>query len=219
MASTKPTKLVSNLLQINLNKSYIASDDLFKDIKSPDIVLIQEPPLRNNRIARVPKTHFQFVPHTTDRARVAILLPRDLAKSAMSLASLNTKDSIVLRISVTNQLTILLASIYMESSDPIPDNLIRRISEHADKEKLPLIICTDSNAHHTTWGHRNCNTRGRQLLLLLGSSGLHVSNTGNTPTFQGHLGSSFIDLTLCNTSALPLISSWKVIQGRSASDH
>ena len=196
-----------------------ASDDLFKDIRSSDICLIQEPPIRNNRIPRVPLTHKQFVPFSKERARVAQIIPKDLAKTAMSLGSFNSRDCLVLRLIINKQLTILLASIYMETTDPLPEQTLARLCDYAEQENLPLVICTDGNSHHTSWGHRCCNTRGRQLLLVLNSNNLLVNNTGNTPTFRGHQGSSCIDLTLSNPLAVNLISNWVVQVGKSASDH
>jgi hypothetical protein len=187
-----------------------AADDFYKDLSTVDICLIQEPPIKNKRIPRIPKTHKQFLPASPDKPRVAQLIPVDLAKKAMSLGTFNTKDSLVLRINISKTVTILLASIYMESADPLPGQLLTRLTDYAENERLPLIICTDSNAHHTTWGHHNINIRGRNLLQQINSNNLIINNSGTVPTFQGHLGSSCIDLTISNLLAVNLISNWKV---------
>ena len=152
---------------------------LFKEVKTNEILLIQEPLVRKNRIGNAPKSHRQFVPSCTGRARVAILLPLDLSKKAMVLNTFSTADSIVLRIRIDNNTTLLLASIYMDITQPVPIDIISRISSFAESESLPLVVATDSNAHHTAWGHRSCNSRGRELLLSLSANNLILANTGN----------------------------------------
>ena len=170
-------KLGTTFTQINLGKHMNASATLLKELKSTDICAIQEPHTRKNGIPSMPKSHKQFTPHSKDKVRVALLLPQDLAKHAMSLSSFNSRDSIVLRVRITSSLTILLASIYMDITQQIPEHNLTRLSNYAESEALPLIICTDSNAHHTAWGSPHCNTRGRVLCPAINSNNLIICNT------------------------------------------
>ena len=82
---------------------------------------------------------------------------------------------------------------------------------YANNNKLPLIIGSDTNAQHTLWGNRECNTRGEDLIDLCNSLGLSWANKGSTPTFinsRGH--ESIIDLTITNSLGSDLIKNWKV---------
>ena len=207
------------LVQLNLGKRIAAANTLHKELKVNQLCVLQEPVLRNNSISNVPKSHKQFVPFTKDRARVAALLPRDLARSTMVLAGYNSADSLVLMIKLNNDLTILLASIYMDSTKDIPAGLITRLSSYAEQERLPLIAGTDSNSHHVAWGHPTCDRRGRELLQSLNANNLVICNSGNTPTFVGKLGHSAIDLTIVNPLGLDILRDWKVSPGISLSDH
>ena len=223
-SSTSPvpprvSSFATQVTQINLARKINASSTLMKELKSSHICALQEPLIRNNRLVNVPKSHKQFVPCSKDKPRVAFILPQDLGKRTMSLGSFNNRDCIVIRLRINSRLTILIASIYMDINNAIPDNLLSRISNYADNEQLPLIICTDSNAHHTAWGHRNCNTRGRELCLSINSNNLVICNSGNTPTFNSPNGNSVIDLTLANSLGINLLHNWKVLTGASTSDH
>ena len=170
-------------------------------------------------MCNVPKSHKQFVPHTSGRARVAALLPKELARATMVLGNFNSADSIVLRVKLSNDITLLLASIYMDITSDIPSGLLTRLSTYAETERLPLIVGADTNAHHTAWGHLTCNARGRELLQALNSNNLVLCNTGNTPTFVGRLGQSVIDITLTNTLGINLLRNWRVNSDLSLSDH
>ena len=86
------------LVQLSLGKRTAAANTLHKELKVNQLCLLQEPVLylRNNSNSNVPKTHKQFVPFSKDRARVAALLPRDLARSTMVLAGYYSADTLVL---------------------------------------------------------------------------------------------------------------------------
>ena len=107
----------------------------------------------------------------------------------------------------------------MDITKPVPTDLIYRLSRFAESESLPLVVATDSNAHHTAWGHRSCNSRGRDLLLSLSANNLVLANTGNIPTFRSKVGNSVIDLTFTNISGSNLINSWHVDVRDSLSGH
>ena len=216
----KPTDFSTPITQLNLGKRITAMTSLFKELKSNDICLLQEPLVsKTNRIGNVPKSHQQILPYSKDRCRVACIVPKDLFKRTMTLGTFCSADSLVMRVRFGKNLTILLASVYMDETKSIPSNLITRISNFADSEKLPLIIGTDSNAHHTAWGHPSCNARGRELIQLISSNNLVLCNQGNIPTFVGRRGKSVIDLTLTNTLGQNLLRDWKVASHKSLSDH
>ena len=207
------------ITQINVDKKITVISSLFSEMKTNEIVLLQEPLVRKNRIGNVPKSHRQFIPFSKDRARVAILLPNDLANKAMILSTFSTADSIVLRLRINKNTQILLASVYMDITKDIPTDLIHRSARFAESENLPLMVGVDTNAHHTVWGHRSCNQRGRSLLLSLSSNNLILANKGNTPTFRTKVGNSVIDLTFTNILGSKLLSSWRVDTSNSISGH
>ena len=43
-----------------------------------------------------------------------------------------------------------MAYAYMIAKEPVPPNLLRDLLVFAENEKIPTIVGTDANAHHTT---------------------------------------------------------------------
>lgn len=212
-------KFITEFIQLNLGKRLTAANTLHKELKQNQLCLLQEPVIRKGRITNVPKTHKQFVPFSTGNPRAAILLPTDLGRQTMVLGSLSSRDSITVRSKINKDITLTLASIYMDNTQEIPGDLITKLTVYAEKERLPMIAGIDSNAHHVAWGHPSTNDRGRKLLQAISANGLIICNTGNKPTFVGKLGHSVIDLTICNPLGLNLIRDWRVNSGKSLSDH
>ncbi|KAL5249855.1 hypothetical protein ACHWQZ_G015799 [Mnemiopsis leidyi] len=108
----------------------------------------------------------------------------------------------------------------MDINGPAPPNETFPLAKYATDNNLPRIMGSDTNSHHTLWGNRACNERGRELLDFLSSLGLNWANKGSTPTFlntRGH--NSIIDLTITNPTGDELISNWHVSDLFSNSDH
>ena len=108
----------------------------------------------------------------------------------------------------------------MDINGPAPPIETTPLARYATNNNLPLIMGSDTNSHHTLWGNRACNERGRDLLDFMSSLGLSWANKGSTPTFlntRGH--NSVIDLTITNTTGGDLISNWHVSDLYSNSDH
>ena len=80
-----------------------------------------------------------------------------------------------------------------------------------------IIIGSDTNAHSSLWGSSSNNSRGDAWELFIASSDLDVINDSIEPTFRGHLGHSFIDVSI--TNRLNLISNWQNTTETNDSDH
>ena len=140
------TKFATPVIQLNLSKRVTAVQYLIKEIKSNHICLIQEPVVRRGTIGNVPRTHKQFVPYTQEKPRVAALLPKDLGRNTMVLSGLSSGDCITLTSKITKDLSIIMASIYMDINKDIQNDFISRIATYAERERLvPLIsnLCPD----------------------------------------------------------------------------
>lgn len=83
----------------------------------------------------------------------------------------------------------------------------------------PLIISIDSNARSPVWGDRLQNRRGEVFLDFLATHDLIFHNDNREPTFSGHQGESYIDLTVSNISATRYIKQWELSRDDSLSQH
>ena len=71
----------------------------------------------------------------------------------------------------------------MAQEEPAPPKILKKLVAFSDEDKIPLVIGTDANAHHTVWGSTNVNPRGLELLMYCVSANLYFCNVGNKPTF------------------------------------
>ncbi|KAL5253960.1 hypothetical protein ACHWQZ_G013652 [Mnemiopsis leidyi] len=154
-----------------------------------------------------------------ERPRAAIILHKNLTCKSWEIKQFTTPDQVAVRIRL-NTTDLILASSYMDINGPAPPNETLPLAKYATDNNLPLIMGSDTYSHHTLWGNRACNERGRELLDFLSSLGLNWANKGSTPTFlntRGH--NSIIDLTITNPTGDELISNWHVSDLFSNSDH
>ena len=114
-----------------------------------------------------------------------------------------------------NCMTILLVSAYLDINDPPVPRWLECAVDHANSNRLGVVLCMDTNAHSTLYGPDD-NDRGVELEQFLVGAGLWVENRGNTPTFQTIRAESFIDVTA--TKGVQIYD-WLVDTSYNASDH
>ncbi|GLV46462.1 hypothetical protein CBL_20795 [Carabus blaptoides fortunei] len=56
-----------------------------------------------------------------------------------------------------------------------------------------ILLCADANSKSAIWGSPTLDKRGEQFAEMLDAMDLTVMNAGNTPTFDGLRGTSFVD--------------------------
>ena len=83
-----------------------------------------------------------------------------------------------------------------------------------------IVVAGDFNARAVEWGMPSTNSRGKYILDFAARAGLAVLNEGDTPTFRRPgLRGTIPDITLASESLLPRVSSWRVLEDFTASDH
>ena len=144
---------------------------------------------------------------------------KNLVTKSWELKQFTTPDQVAVKIQL-NSTELILSSLYMDINGPAPPLESTPLAKFAADNKLPLIVGSDTNSHHTLWGNRTCNERGEELLDFLSALGLSWANKGSTPTFLNSRGhNSVIDLTITNQAGGDLISNWHVSDLFSNSDH
>ena len=89
----------------------------------------------------------------------------------------------------------------MHEKDNIEECQLNSIAKTANKKKDGLIVCSDTNAHSTTWGNDTNNKRSNDLENLIGKYDLQTANTDLSPTYHKGSNCSTIDLTIINEHA------------------
>ena len=86
----------------------------------------------------------------------------------------------------------------MDPKNPLFEQLV----DVCNRERIPLVVGMDSNSHSPLWGCPDKNERGEAQEDIFLSKNLTVMNVGNENTFVSGVGSSIIDVTVMNCSAL-----------------
>jgi hypothetical protein len=86
-------------------------------------------------------------------------------------------------------------------------------------EGTHLIFGCDANAHHTSCGSTNINSRGESLFNYVVANGLDLKNKGNSPTFVTSNRQEVIDIKIATLYAGNFIKDWHVTEEVSHSDH
>ena len=188
--------------------------------KNP-IILATEP--YTNKDHLIPQINRDLTPYyykkRDTRPRAAVVVHNSLTQKCWDLAQFTTPDLAAVKI-LLDGTYVILASSYMDINGQAPPPETTPLIEYAHKNKIPLIIGSDTNSHHTAWGNRDCNSRGTKLLDYLTAHNLSWSNKGQNPTFLNSRGhNSIIDLTITNDLGISLINNWHVSNLYSNSDH
>lgn len=105
----------------------------------------------------------------------------------------------------------------LEDLGDLLDELARSIGDCPDRI---IVITGDFNASSESWGARRTDRRGAMLFDWLASCELCTVNSGDTPTFQRGLQSSYLDLTICRERDATRVRSWEVLDSEeNLSDH
>lgn len=82
----------------------------------------------------------------------------------------------------TNEL--IIGSVYLlyhQPGTPLTPE-VQELVQFSNRKNTQLLLCCDSNAHHTSWGRSDTNRLVEPLLEFIISNKLEVVNRGNEPT-------------------------------------
>ena len=83
-----------------------------------------------------------------------------------------------------------------------------------------MIIAGDFNAKSREWGLKWADKHGKEVLAMIASLDLTVTNTGCTTTFRRRgYREAILDITLATAGIHKRIKEWKVLEVYTASDH
>ena len=115
--------------------------------------------------------------------------------------------------------TILVASIYMPIDSRLPPMPMEELLKYSEDTRIPVIVASDTNAHHHAWGSNDCNQRGYNLCEFIAATNLEISNVGCEPTFCSDGKKTVIDVTFASSSIASQLCDWCVETNDTMSDH
>lgn len=223
----RPSLRILRLVQQNAHRSSFVLEQLLLKHQNdlPDIICVQEPPFVYNLVAELP----QYTAYCSTDAtaalppRAAVYVHYRLRSVTCLLQEHSSRDLAVIRLQLTDSsgpFQLVLSSLYIAPRDPrrltpeatVPDHIYAALTSLATTANSHLLCC-DTNSHCTAWGGDVTDARGYDILDLLLALGLVVLNDDLTwPTFEHGGGriKSFIDISACTSSLLPLVSHWQV---------
>ena len=222
---------VISCVQINLQKSKAASLEIQR--KDIGVVFITEPHYVGKNVSNlIYRAQTQVLSAGGQhRPRAALRVAKDLdpwlvsefSDSDMCAASIKighpVSDGTV--VNTGNTKRCVVCSLYLDILLDTNHQKFLKLIDWCERERMPLVVGMDSNAHSPLWGSDERNTRGEQLEDLFLAKNLLVLNTGSTPTFQTNRSESVIDVTVANSWAMQTMNleGWRVADEQSFSDH
>ena len=109
-----------------------------------------------------------------------------------------------------------ICSVYLPPNRSVDVVELRQLVKQLPK---PFMLLGDFNGHHTMWGCRDINPRGRIIEDFLAEENLCIFNDDTTTYLHPASGSATaIDLSLCDPN-LYLDYTWRVNEDLCSSDH
>ena len=210
---------VISCVQINTQHSKAASVELSR--RKDEIAFITEPHLANKKVTSLLSDRLQsqvLAAEGPHRPRAALRVCHDL--QPWLVTEFTGPDMCVGSIKIKNQV-VYVCSLYLDILKEVHHPEFLRLVEWCNRERMPLVIGMDSNAHSPLWGSDERNARGEELEDIFLAKNLTVMNAGSQPTFQTTRAKSVIDITVVNNMALQKLNlaNWEVSTEASFSDH
>ena len=211
------------VLQINLQHSKAATAALARriQVEKIELVLIQEPWASKGRIHGLGNLGGKLIfDKNSERARACIYVSNNLLH--LPLLEFCSRDIAATKIKIpmgNKNTEVVIASVYLPFDLPLPTPEVEQLTNYCKRSQQHLIVGSDANAHHTTWGSSDTNNRGEYLLEFLLRENLIVLNSGNDPTFANRVRSEVIDITWATPAISRYVKGWHVSKEPSLSDH
>ena len=205
--------------QLNFKKNLAASIEYNKSSLKYEKLLCfaTEPYIAFEKVGNLGR-NLKSYPTTKSRPRASFIFTQNIR--FVGIDKLTSRDCAAGFITLDGKLTVV-ASVYCDITKDMIQPFLRELLEFVRKEKYPLILCLDSNAHSTLYGNEN-NKRGDLFEEFILENSLDVLNIPGSITFEAVRGNvkaaSCIDVTLAR-NASDVIKNWRVINDFNASDH
>ncbi|XP_054734098.1 uncharacterized protein LOC129241665 isoform X3 [Anastrepha obliqua] len=172
-----------HLLQINLHHCKEACLALLERLAEdqPDVVLIQEPWVRNGEICGLRTSGYKVYKTNGEGTKRACIMAKAHLNIFM-IQNFSNADTTTVSWEVSGS-NIWLTSFYFAGDDtgPLPSPLIRSLVEDCKAHNRKLALGGDANAHHTVWGSSDTNERAINSKQPLRNVALKIRSKSANP--------------------------------------
>ncbi|GBM07978.1 Putative protein in type-1 retrotransposable element R1DM [Araneus ventricosus] len=211
----QPTRKNLKILQINLARAKPANLILHTNVKEikPDIILIQEPYIKDQKLNGFPSSWTSF---TSKNLKAAILIPNATIKAVLLRQKTNT---VAIKIHLDST-PLTIVSSYSSPAKNIQETLQELRETKASIKTEPIFIGADLDGHNPVWGYAIEDTRGREVLDYVLANDLFKLNTPDAPpTYVRRDTKGWPDLSLCSGLIAHSSPTWGVLETPTLSDH
>lgn len=131
-----------------------------------------------------------------ENSKVLVFIRRDLTYTHQPVPPNDSNQYICLNVRKKN-LAFTFVGAYLSPSSRFD---YKRLRDILSSTSNPWVIIGDFNAHHTLWGSRIINARGRALVSFASSNELWLLNDGSPTFLRGSTYSSCLDLAFVSRS-------------------
>jgi len=179
------------------------------------MIFIQEPYLYQNGIARITKSHRNYISHE-DKCLAAVITT-NYKIDAVLIKQLSNPYSVLLELRYNNT-RFFAASMYFDITKDRERDKIEEMLEFTKGNGLAIAI--DSNSRSMAWHDSQTNQRGKIMEEYIISKNLYTMNEkSELTTFQNRTARSNIELTIVNNQLLKALKNWEISEEESCSDH
>ena len=208
----------------NLHRSLVPTQELLYNSQFPDdsaddgikFLCVQEPHTSSVGVSGF-GTGYNLIYKdcNTERPRAAIITKYC---NILVLSQYCTSDCVLININISG-MDIIICNIYCDPNGDIISDLEHLHSICVEYKGKALLITGDVNSKHSAWCSPYDDDRGRKFYDFCCAHNLTILNNGNVPTYTRSNSTSFIDVSVCSATLLPLISDWTVSDKITLSDH
>ena len=204
------------ILQWNLNGFFKKLDELKIIIAEtqPEIICLQETNFKYDTTGKLPN-YIGYSKYRTDGARasggVTIYVKTEYPSKTININTRFEATAVTVKL---RQLEINVCNMYIPNQHDFTQNDIENILNQIPS---PFIITGDFNSHHTTWGSKNTDRRGKEIYKAVDNDNIVILNN-NKPTHINIANGlmSNIDLSFSNSSLAQRLE-WNVYKNITSS--
>jgi len=135
------------VVQLNIHRSKTAAASLSRDLSKVQISLLQEPNTFNDQVVGFGKFEVYKGWKRDEGPRACIVTSPNI--KAWQLPEFSDADCVSIKTTWDKVGTVAFASVYMAHGTGIPTPKLETLTEYCYRNKIPLIVGSDANAHHT----------------------------------------------------------------------